>query len=294
MLRLKSYIVVLSACGFLGGFALACGDDSAKSCNVAEFVEVCDAGRVVTCQANDKGKGKVVFATQVCDGELIVSCDGDKLHRGVICDAGKLKACADGVPAFIENNLLCDGDKIVSCNANNTIVTHDRVCSAGLIRSCSGGKLLSHTQNCKGAQVEQCDDNGEIQAYDCGNGMSCESYEKGGELFYSCFESGGEGCGEVTNVGTCDGEVLKFCSKKTQGKLLTLNCGATSRKCMKIEDVYGFDCAVQCGSNNQYTDFGSCENDSLNYCTQSGDEMSISCKSNTCKFNGTYYNCIPK
>lgn len=280
-----------------GTLLSACGDDAKESCKIAEFTTSCSNGKVIMCIGSESGsiEGEIHIADVSCEGDLIVSCDGDKIKKGVRCVDGHVQACVDGKPKLVADNVMCNGDEMFTCSATNELTKAADFCKDKSIVSCKAGELVSYDLKCKGDKVQYCSAKNQMAEKACDNGGVCSEYEKGGELIYGCFDSIEDECGQIDNKGICvDGKkTLQFCSKKTAGKLLTLNCENLQRSCEQVEANYGNDCVLKCGDNMQYSDFGHCNANTLHYCKQDGTYSMVTCIVNTCKFNGSFYDCPP-
>jgi hypothetical protein len=130
----------------------------------------------------------------------------------------------------------CDGNMVVVCAADGQSWQKQGPCPPG--NYCKEGKCLpwvcepGETQ-CVGNGVVTCADNGAgwLPVVLCPTGTLC----KGGE----CLPSAG--CGDIPQIGCCDGDTLKVC---LDGMISVEECGAMGLSCGWIPN-WGYGCGGQ-------------------------------------------------
>jgi hypothetical protein len=94
---------------------------------------------------------------------------------------------------------------------------------------------------CQGNLLFYCDDKNAIMMHDCaGSGWTCmvDVCEPGAACCPPGSVASTVGCGTVTGLGACVGNVLQFCAG---GKLFKIDCAAEQLSC-KADGMKGFDC----------------------------------------------------
>ena len=247
------------------------GDSAKKSKCDDDFVNGCYGNIYVDCI-----DGKMAQHRSYKEGDLTLVCRNDKpVLSNVECKNSKF--------TDFKQHLLIAGDQLYACDG-----TQIKNVSSKYNSACDGTKRFYYDAS-----------EGRYLSEDCGDSAHiCEEYQKGDLTYSACMNAKDvtEGCGTANVYGNCDKNVLVICSSKDnrRGKTLRINCReqSISKSCVMVEDDYGYDCAIECGSiRNRYNDFGTCEGNTLKYCTQSGEYDEISCN-NGCGFNGSYYDCL--
>ncbi len=126
---------------------------------------------------------------------------------------------------------------------------------------------------CTGTVVKYCDDENKLQEVDCKTkGMICGSkVDEDGDEYFDCVER--SNCGNITDVGKCDGTMLSYCK---DNRLEKIDCKTKNQVCGETTDAQGtyFDCldkASTPGVKDDYTcedlgELGKCVNGVAKYC----------------------------
>lgn len=313
---MKTSKLSIGLAGILALSLFGCCHD-VDECEVGTYGLNCEGDVLYACVPQGEGEpGRVSTEEGICREGVPVLDEGSVLYPGnnpgVIeekCDEsaakfscgkdGSVLICNNGKYDAIDGHVFCNGNEIVSCNGTELSVGK-YTCQDVDVNYCENDKLYSVSLLCDGDKFVSCQMKGGFPtpvASDCANGKVCRSFDRNGSTNFACVEVSNESsCGDITNAGVCNENVLTFCSNKTDGKLLKLDCSAFSKSCEKVNDTYGFDCVEKCGDNQQYTDFGSCDGNVLNYCSK-GEVVTTNCSEYnlTCQFGSgdkNFYDCF--
>ena len=236
-----------------------------------DFIDGCYGNIYVDCV-----DGKMSQHRSYKEGNLTLVCRNDKPVLSNV-------ECKDNIFTDFNQHLIIAGDQLYACDGSQIKNVSSKYNSA-----CDGTKRFYYDAAERRYKSEDCGDSAHI----------CEEYQKGSLTYSACMNAKDvtEGCGTANIYGNCDKNVLIICSSKDnrRGKTLRINCReqSISKACVMVEDDYGYDCAIECGSlRDRYNDFGTCDGNTLKYCTQSGEYAEASC-SNGCGFTGSYYDCL--
>ena len=314
-------------------FDLQCEDQEIVACR---GLEEKDRGYIVTnetyevngvvyaCDADNH-----VIVKNECSGDSILNSDGQAVdslqgyYSTVKCDNGVVvddipdvndssggNVGLDGVPSK-DNTKCVGGNLFIGSGDDYTAAPSPYFCDQeeGFIYGCEGDKRVLRAQYCKGDSVVSCVKNEstgvyEVSSSDCNSNETCVEYDKADQREAACFDQSdvSDECGDIKVYGKCgaDGSSLYMCSNDKgdgTGKLLHITCSG-QKSCILVEESsYGYDCAITCENDGKtYNDFGTCIDNNLYYCKQSGEYAEpVECgASRSCGWDATgiYYNCL--
>lgn len=286
-------------------------------------------GVVYACDADDN-----VIIKNECSGNSILNSDGQaveslqgyystvKCEEGVVVDdipdvidpsGGEIDPGdndSDVVPSK-DNTKCVDGSLFIGSGDDYTAASSQYFCDQeeGFIYGCDGDKRVLRAQYCNGDTVVSCVKNESTGVYEvsssaCASNETCVEYDKADQREAACFDQSdvSDECGDIKVYGKCDanGSSLYMCSNDKgdgTGKLLHITCSG-QKSCVLVEESsYGYDCAITCENDGEtYNDFGTCVDNKLYYCNQSGEyaEPVVCEASQSCGWDSTniYYNCL--
>lgn len=226
-----------------------------------------------------------IFAT-ACgdDSKSRESGEEDSKDCGSITDVG---LCEGAVLKYCEDGEL----KVSDCAAGNKVCGLDSKGMYDCIVSSNpgdqgGGKgcgSVTEKGLCEGDVLKYCED-GELRVSNCASGNKVCGLASDNR--YDCIESSGQGqtggCGDITDVGVCNGNVLKFCNSN---RVETVDCSKRSddkKTCGMNVDSKKNDCIAPSGSSSdacsKLGDSGLCVDGSVKWCSD-GKIETASCTS---------------
>jgi hypothetical protein len=119
-------------------------------------------------------------------------------------------------------------------------------------------------------QLRTCDDSG-AAVRPCPSGTTCAWSETA--RAYDCLDAGVSACGDVTQLGACDGDVLTWCDA---GVSKSRDCGACGGSCRVVDGRGGFGCADAACANLPAG--GRCARDVVEYCDAEGRLRQLDCR----------------
>lgn len=213
--------------------------------------------------------------------------------------------CKDGKLA------IKDGDKVVSLD---DVFACDSV--DGYILGCRENVLIKRSQVCDAKGILYCNnvsENKDVKDYqivtvNCATNETCVENTRRGLETATCFNKDNvtSNCGDVKVFGNCDGNSLVMCSNDSgDGKLIRIDCDVegqaknVTESCGLVDDTYGYDCRIMCkaaDSDQDITEFGSCNENKVEYCKQDGSYDVLDCSEfdEVCGLNDFYMDCISK
>jgi hypothetical protein len=172
------------------------------------------------------GAGGSAGATDACGA---ITWEGD-------CSGDTLQWCENGQVKTLE----CASSG-ASCGYNSAQGYYDCVQASG--GGGSGGDTDTGCGNvtaegqCSGSTLEYCSNGSLVQA-DCSTqGKQCGWDAANG--YYDCTAAADDGCGGVDAAGTCEGDVLKYCSGSD---LTTVDCTQSGLSCGWNSGASYYDC----------------------------------------------------
>ena len=231
--------------------ALECGDDGCGgSCGTCPDGESCQAGSCQTgpCEPNCTAKA---CGDDGCGGSCGSCPAGSECkvgHCSELCqpDCAGFECGDDGCGGscgVCPGGFSCEGSSCVQgCNPHCTGKECGDDSCGGFCGSCPAGNICQDGQ-CSLECSPSCD------GHECGPdgcGGSCGDCPKD----YTC-DNGScvvapDGCGNITSVGQCDGDVLNKC---VSSQVLSIDCAATGKVCSFVPNAGVFDCVENCIPN---------------------------------------------
>lgn len=192
----------------------ACGDDGCGGyCADCPENEHCAPDFTCVLDSCVPQCGVVECGPDGCGGD----CGG--CDDGFVCLGGECKEDTSCYDVTAEG--LCEGDLLVWCADG---VLQKLTCDSGAGLFCGYSHLAKKYDCITPEQCEpQCVDKDcgpDLCGGECGQCAGIEVCSSGGDC--------GPPCGEVTETGTCEGDILSFCH---QGILIVYDCGAAAKTC---------------------------------------------------------------
>jgi agmatine/peptidylarginine deiminase len=231
--------------------ALACGDDGCGgSCGSCPAGQSCQAGSCIpgACEPDCVGKS---CGDDGC-GDMCGTCaDGEECKAGqcaTVCqpDCAGFECGNDGCGGscgVCPAGFSCEASACVQgCNPHCT----DKECGddscGGFCGSCPAGNICQDGL-CSPDCVPNCDGS------NCGPdgcGGTCGSCPKDYTCDNGSCVAAPDGCGNITSVGQCDGDVLNKC---VSSQVVAIDCSETGKVCSFVPNAGVFDCVANCIPN---------------------------------------------
>ncbi len=228
-----------------------CGDDGCGgSCGTCADGESCKAGKCQAgpCEPNCTNKD---CGDDGCGGSCGSCAAGEKCQNGAC-----IAPCAPDCAGFECGGDGCGGSCGVcpagfSCKQHACVQGCEPDCTGkecgddgcgGFCGSCPGGESCQDGQ-CTPVCAPAC---GGKECGPDGCGGTCGSCPKD----YTC-DAGDcviapDGCGNITSVGQCEGDILKKC---VSSQVIDIDCAATGKVCSFVPNAGVFDCVENCIPN---------------------------------------------
>ena len=230
---------------------LACGDDGCGgSCGSCADGESCQNGVCIpgACEPDCFGKA---CGSDGCSGVCGTCPDGSYCKSGHCADE-----CKPDCAGFECGSDGCGGSCGVcpagfSCEASVCVQGCTPHCTGkecgddscgGFCGSCPAGNVCQGGQ-CSPDCVPACAD---VECGADGCGGSCGSCPKDYTCDHGSCTASPDGCGNVTSVGQCDGDVLNKC---VSNQVISVNCSDTAKVCSFVPNAGVFDCVSDCIPN---------------------------------------------
>ena len=213
----------------------------------------CEGGELKLDPCADKCE--IVEGKATCVSDEPVNECGDIPYDG-ICEDKTLKYCSsiDNKPKTVECPFACGP------------VTDDEGTYFDCVDLDGEGDCgdIDEFGICDGKVLKYCNDAGKLVVNTCSHycGLDLDDY---GFIFSDCLDEEPEACGDIDEVGICDGKTLKYCIADTQ--LMTFDCDDYCGYTNDDEGHVYSNCLDEpersCGSIDGV---GVCEGDTLKYC----------------------------
>ena len=243
-----------------------CAGDTVKTVDCGTLAKVCDYDAGYDWYDCVDGDAP---CTPDCAGKVAGEADG----CGGLCSGdGPPSGCGDiTFQGVCEGNTLsyCQGDalQVVDCASDGKVCGYDEAndwyeCIEGDGPPPSGCDGLDSKGKCEGEVLSYCS-GGEVKTFDCTEYSKTCGYDETFD-WYDCLDSGactpdclgkGEGeddgcggtcaggaggdCGDVTQVGQCEGDTLTYCSA---GSIKTFDCTTYGKTCGYDDAFDWYDC----------------------------------------------------
>jgi hypothetical protein len=227
-------------------------------------------------------------AAGTCQGSTLMFCTEsgeprteDCMAKGEQCvtdEAGARCAPAAGTCGDIDYQGRCNGQVVEWCNEAGERETYDcalsgQACAfldAEVGYGCQAAPCgeITYYGECDGDTLRYCADDTTLIQIDCmaeyGVGCGLEDDVIG----YNCGGGGGEssgGCGDVSYLGTCDGDVAVWCSEE---EIAQYDCSVQGKTCGYVDDEVGYWCVSASGESacGDIDYAGTCDGDWAVWC----------------------------
>ena len=230
---------------------MACGDDGCGgTCGSCPAEENCQNGTCIPGPCEPDCVGKACGADG-CGGVCGTCPDGSYCKSGhcadeCLPDCAGFECGADGCGGscgVCPAGFSCEASVCVQgCTPHCTGKECGDDSCGGFCGSCPAGNVCQ-SGKCSPDCVPACDN---LECGSDGCGGSCGSCPKDYTCDNGSCTAAPNGCGNVTSVGQCDGDVLNKC---ISSQVVSINCADTGKVCSFVPNAGVFDCVADCIPN---------------------------------------------